>query len=80
MRILYNIVVLLSILFFPWWIFALVMILFVALVRVPYEILFWGLLIDSLFGSELYVFTWGASIALILSIFIKERLLFYYNN
>lgn len=82
-RIIFNIGIALAVFFSPWWVFVPVMLLFVVFVRNPYEVLFWGLLVDSLYGFSgthffaLGIFTWVTVAVLVLSILIKERLLFY---
>lgn len=82
-RIIFNIILGLSILFMPWWLSVGLGILMIAFIRNPYEILVWGLFMDSLYGFSgtdfffIGTFTWAAVIALLISIFLKERLLFY---
>lgn len=71
------------ILFAPWWVSILLFIVFIVLIRNPYEILGWGLFMDSLYGFPgiefffLGFITWGVIVAFIISFIIKERLLVY---
>lgn len=82
-RIFLNVLIFLSILFFPWWITA-----FFALILLfsfeAAEVIIWGLLIDTLYGIPLaiffhftFVFTLLFMILFFVVQILKKRLVFY---
>lgn len=84
LRLVLNILLFLTILFLPWW-FVLLAALALLIVFDAYEILFWGLFIDALYGNPStfilfsfeYVFTIGFLAVLIISFIIKRKVIFY---
>ncbi len=82
-RIVYNIIIGLAVLLAPWWALVVVLVLFAVFVPTPYELLGWGLVVDSLYGFgdarflSVGFFTWAAALVFIFSVFIKNRLLAY---
>ncbi len=51
-RVLSNFLLLLAVLYLPFWIFIILAVVFVFLFRGFYEIVFWALFIDLLYGSR----------------------------
>jgi len=82
-RILIDIIIFISIVVLPWWLSVVVLVVFIIYERHPYEVLFFGLFIDSLYGipqERFLSFGWATLLAVAvfcLSFFVKERLLFY---
>lgn len=82
-RILLSGLFFLSIFFFPWFVTVLLGLLLV--VRYPaYEVVLGGLMLDFLYGASVpsfhigpYLFTIFFSATLVLSIYIKQKLVFY---
>lgn len=79
-RIFANIVILSSVFFFPWWFPAVLAIVCVFLFENYFEILLFGLILDFLYASSeafsliSMLFTFAATILLIVSIFVKRNL------
>lgn len=84
-RTILNLSLFLSILFFPWWISLFVAVLLLVFHR-AYEVLFWALFFDSLYGAPLESL-WGieylATFALLIIFFVlemvKKKMIFYEN-
>jgi hypothetical protein len=78
-----NAVLGLAVFTLPWWVTFAIAVLF--LVRFSgYEILFWGFVMDVLYGASLpgffgfpFMGTAGAALLLMVSFLIKRRLIFY---
>jgi|GEM_PF-3729229 len=80
-RILFNFALLLSLLYFPWWITALIGVLFIVSEQ-PFEIVIWGILIDALAGAPVpsflgveMLFTLSFFALLIIARLVRERLM-----
>jgi len=83
LRVIFNILMLGSILFLSWWVTAIVAIGFLFKFR-AYEIILWGIFADVLYGASVpsfynieFLFTIGAIVFFILSYFLKKKLMFY---
>lgn len=83
LRVIFNILMLMSVLFLPWWVTAIIAVGFLYKFR-AYEIILWGVFADVLYSSSVisfynieFVFTIGAIVFFILSYFIKKKLMFY---
>lgn len=83
-RLILNICVLLSVLFLPWWATIALMGAVLFSSERAFEVLFWGLLMDVLYGTPqplffniTFLFTFGAGAMFVLAFFIKRRLIFY---
>lgn len=83
-RIIFNVSIGISFLYFPWWITALIGIVFVVSDQ-PFEIILWGVLIDALGGAPVptfynveMLFTIGFLVLLIASRFVRTRLMIDY--
>jgi cell shape-determining protein MreD len=80
MRISFNIALVISILFFPWWVFAPLMIAGCFLVPRFYEVFIYGVAFDALYASPFglhgFSFVWSLSSALSLALasFLRSRL------
>jgi hypothetical protein len=80
MRIIFNIALVISILFFPWWVIASLMIAACSLVPRMYEVVLYGIAFDALystaFGFHGFAFMGSAFSALTLGIvsFLRSRL------
>ncbi len=80
MRIAFNIALILSILFLPWWTGAIILVSACFLVDRFYEAMFYGVLADALYGSSLGIhgFAYAASAfafsVFALSYFIKGKI------
>lgn len=77
-------VVLISIIWAYWWIVLILAIVFLFIFPSYYELLFWGVLYDSLYGAPLasffnfpYVVTLAAMVLFMISYFLRKRLLAY---
>lgn len=55
-RILSNFLLLLAVLYLPFWVFIVLVAVFVFLFRSFYEVVFWALFIDFLYGSQTELF------------------------
>ena len=79
MRIAFNICLIASILFFPWWVTAALIVAAAWFVPKCYEVILYGLLIDAFYGTEFgihgfpYSFTAGSLAVFILASIIKKR-------
>lgn len=64
MRIAFNIAIVVSLLFLPWWLTALVALCAVSLVGKFYEAILYGILFDALYGAEIgfYGFSYAATL------------------
>lgn len=84
-RLLLNIMLLISVLFFTWWISVLVGLLLLFR-RNAFEVVFWGFLMDVLYGVSLPAF-WGFPLVMtslffvlyLVSVVLKQRLIFYHT-
>ncbi len=81
-RLLFNAAMLLSLIYFPWWITALIGLLFIVSLR-PIEVVFWGIVIDAFgaapvpaYGGFQYFFTFGFLLALTAARVVRKRILF----
>ena len=84
MRIAYNIALIVSILYLPWWVGALIALVAVFRVRQFFEVMFYGILFDSLYATHtgiyagIYGFTYVATlygvIIYSLSLGLRKRL------
>ncbi len=82
-RISINILLFISVLYFPWWLTILIGILLLSLHN-GVELLFWGLFADALFGVPLesfygvqYLFTLLFFILIVLAVYVKQKMIFY---
>ncbi len=83
-RSIFGLIILISILFGPWWLTWVLAILLLFYYPVYYEIIAWGIIYDSLYGVSLpefwnikYIFTIFSIVIFIISLFIKKRLIVY---
>lgn len=83
LRIIMNIALALSILFFPWWVTGLLAVLMIFMFQ-AFEIILWGFIADTLYGAPVaayynteFLFTLLFVALLILIVPIKRRLIFY---
>jgi hypothetical protein len=81
-RLLFNLAMLLSLFYFPWWITALIGLLFIVSVR-PLEIVLWGIVLDAFgaqpvpaYGNFQYFFTMVFLLALIVTKIVRRRIMF----
>jgi hypothetical protein len=83
MRVLFNLLILMSVLVLPWWV---AVMLFVPLLLIAdaYEVLVWGFVLDALYSSAvpLYfnvpvLFTAAAFLLFVVVMVLKRRLFFY---
>lgn len=80
MRIALNISIAVSILFFPWWVAAVLMVASCFIVSRFYEVVLYGIAIDALYASSFgfhgFPFFWSAFAALVLvtASFLRSRL------
>jgi len=84
-RIALNILLGISILFFPWWVSFIAGLTLLALHK-AYEVVVWGLLFDALYGTPLeafhniqYLGTLVFFALFLLSIVVKKKIIFYQN-
>lgn len=82
-RIVFNILMFLSVLFLPWWVTVIVAMVFLSKFK-AYEIIFWGVFADILYNASVpsflnieYLFTITFIVLLIISHYLKRRLMFY---
>lgn len=81
MRSAWNIGIILSILFLPWWIGAIAMTVACFMIPRFYEVVFYGILIDALYGTRFglygfaYVFSVFSVIIFFLTAIIRKRVL-----
>jgi hypothetical protein len=82
-RVIFNILMLGSILFLPWWVTAIIAVGFLFKFK-AYEVILWGVFADILYSSPApsfynieFLFTIGAVVFFVLTYFIKKRLMFY---
>lgn len=82
-RISINILLLISILYFPWWITIAIALLLLVLHN-GVELLFWGVFADSLFGTQLlyfydiqYLFTLLFFSLIFIAMYLKKKVIFY---
>lgn len=82
-RILANLFLLISILFFPWWVTAILGII-LAFMYDAYELFGWGIFADSLYAVPLetffnieFLFTIYFAAVFVIVIFIKRKTIFY---
>jgi len=82
-RISINILLFISILYFPWWATFLIALLLLAL-HSGVELLFWGVFADALFGTKLlffydvqFLFTLTFFALIFLALYIKKQIIFY---
>lgn len=82
-RIVFNILMFLSVLFLPWWVTVIVAMVFLSKFK-AYEIIFWGVFVDILYSASVpsflnieYLFTITFIVLLIISHYLKRRLMFY---
>jgi len=83
LRLFLNLCLLVSVFLFPWWLSVAFMGLLLITAR-AYEIIFWGFIIDLLYGASIprfmnvpFVFTLGSAALFCLVEYIKPRLVFY---
>jgi hypothetical protein len=83
LRIIFNVLMLGSILFLPWWVTVIVAVGFL-LKFSAYEVILWGVFADVLYSSSVisfynieFLFTIGAVTMFIIGYFIKKKLMFY---
>lgn len=80
MRLNFHIAIIISILFFPWWATAIILICACFLIDRFYEAVLYGILIDSLFGTKYgfhglsYVGTAFTALLLLFASFIRNKL------
>jgi hypothetical protein len=76
MRILFNIVLIFSILYCPWWTGAIIVLCACLLVNRFYEVVLYGILADALYGTQfgIHGFAYAASL-FTLSIFVVTSLI-----
>jgi len=81
MRTYLNISIIFSILLFPWWITAILAIVACFTIERFYEVMFYGILLDALYGTSLgiygfvYVFTVVSVILFFLAEIIKTKVM-----
>ncbi|MEK7607862.1 MAG: hypothetical protein AAB484_03010 [Patescibacteria group bacterium] len=79
MRTVANIIIITSILFFPWWITTTILIISCFAIPRFYEAIFFGILIDAFYGTKLgiyglaYIFSVFSVIIFFLSAIIRNR-------
>jgi hypothetical protein len=81
-RISASILLFASIFFVPWWMGVLIGMLFVLFFENPYEIFVYGIFLDGIYGLPeggffmTHIFFTGTVVFLVLSLWIKEHLMF----
>jgi hypothetical protein len=79
MRIIWNIGIILSILFLPWWVTAIVTVAACFFVNKFFEAIFYGILLDAFYGTELgihgfaYVFSAASVSVFLIATVIRRR-------
>lgn len=83
-RIFSALIVIASIIWSYWWLTWVLAIIFLFLFPTYYEILFWGIMYDALYGLSLaqfwgfaYVFTLSSAVLFLFSLFLRKSLLAY---
>lgn len=80
MRLSFNIILIILILFLPWWLGAIVLVAGCLTVRGFYEAIAYGILTDALYGTAIgihgfpYPATAFALIAFLISVFLRDKL------
>lgn len=85
-RVVLNIFLGISILFFPWWISLIIGLVLIMSCK-AYEIIVWGLLFDALYGTSVNIFyniqylgTLVFFAFFLLSFALKRKIIFYQNT
>ncbi|PIT96563.1 hypothetical protein COT82_02565 [Candidatus Campbellbacteria bacterium CG10_big_fil_rev_8_21_14_0_10_35_52] len=83
LRIIFNVLIFGSVLFFPWW-FTIIIAIFFLSVFNAYEVLFWGLFADMLYGVSTpnffgiqFIFTIIFTLFFICARILKKKLIHY---
>ncbi len=80
MRLAFNIALVISLLFLPWWLGAIVLVAGCLAVRGFYEAIAYGILADALYGTAIgvYGFPYPAAafalVAFLISVFLRDKL------
>lgn len=83
LRILLNLFLCVSVLYFSWW-FSLLFVLALVFLFEAWEVPLWGVVFDGLYSiavpfffNFVFIFTLGFTLIFLLALFVKRRIIFY---